>query len=65
MAAFALAILLGHGFNFAMSILGSFVHPARLVLLEFFNRFYESGGRRFTPLGFASQRVEIVETEGA
>lgn len=57
----AVFFLGGHALNFVMSILGSFVHPARLVLLEFFNRFYESGGRAFRPLSFRSGRVEIVK----
>jgi V/A-type H+-transporting ATPase subunit I len=55
-----LLIIGGHIFNFAVSILGAFVHPARLILLEFFSRFYEAGGRRFAPLGLSSKRVEIV-----
>jgi len=59
-AIFALLAALGHVFNFAVSILGSFVHPARLVLLEFFCRFYEGGGERFAPLGFESKRVRIL-----
>jgi V/A-type H+-transporting ATPase subunit I len=62
--AFAVIFFVGHAGNFIMSILGAFVHPARLVLLEFFNRFYESGGRRFTPLGPEATRVEIIRNEG-
>ncbi|MHC4916447.1 MAG: hypothetical protein ACYTGB_13240, partial [Planctomycetota bacterium] len=53
-------LVTGHFFNFIMSILGAFVHPARLILLEFFNRFYASGGEKFQPLGFTSDKVEIV-----
>jgi V/A-type H+-transporting ATPase subunit I len=62
---FVLALAAGHVFNFMMSILGSFVHPARLVLLEFFNRFYEGGGRAFRPLAFSSERVAIVKDKMA
>jgi V/A-type H+-transporting ATPase subunit I len=61
---FVLMLVLGHAFNGLMSILGAFVHPARLILLEFFGRFYESGGRAFRPLGFRSERVEIVKSAG-
>ncbi len=60
MLLFPLVIVLGHGFNFAMSILSAFVHSARLILLEFFGRFYEGGGVPFQPFGFQSSRVEIL-----
>ena len=62
-ALFALAALVGHLFNFVISILGAFVHSARLVFLEFFGRFYEGGGEKFRPLGFNSDQVEIVENQ--
>jgi V/A-type H+-transporting ATPase subunit I len=62
---FVFILLIGHVGNFAMSILGAFVHPARLILLEFFNRFYTAGGARFAPLGFDSKRVEIVKDGNA
>ncbi len=54
-------IIFGHVFNFFMSIIGSFVHPMRLVLLEFFGRFYESGGVAYRPFGVRSQRVELID----
>ena len=59
---FALVLILGHTFNFAVSILGAFVHPARLIFMEFFNRFYEGGGVRFEPLSLDTARVQV---EGA
>jgi V/A-type H+-transporting ATPase subunit I len=54
----------GHLFNFFMSIIGSFVHPTRLILLEFFGRFYEAGGIRYQPFGFRTQRVEVIPDGG-
>ncbi len=45
-----LVLVLGHAFNFAMAVVGSVVHPARLQLLEFFNTFFEGGGRAYAPL---------------
>jgi len=54
----------GHIFNFFMSIIGSFVHPTRLILLEFFGRFYESGGIRYQPFGFRTERVEVIRDGG-
>jgi V/A-type H+-transporting ATPase subunit I len=35
----------GHIFNFLMGILGAMVHSARLQYLEFFSKFFVSGGR--------------------
>jgi V/A-type H+-transporting ATPase subunit I len=58
-ALFVLVLIAGHTFNFVISMLGGFVHSARLLFLEMFTRFYEPGGTRFEPLGFSSQRVMI------
>ena len=41
---------IGHGMNLAINLLGSFVHTSRLQYIEFFGKFYEDGGRPFTPL---------------
>ena len=57
---FILLVAMGHTYNFFVSILTSFVHSARLVFLEFFNRFFEGGAREFKPLSFNSDRVELI-----
>ncbi len=44
-----LVLLGGHTFNFVMAMIGSVVHPARLQFLEFFGKFFEGGGRAYTP----------------
>jgi V/A-type H+-transporting ATPase subunit I len=47
---FGLAILLfGHTLNFALAVLGAYVHSSRLQYLEFFGKFYEGDGRPFEP----------------
>jgi V/A-type H+-transporting ATPase subunit I len=47
---FGTAILLfGHTLNFALAVLGAYVHSSRLQYLEFFGKFYEGGGRPFAP----------------
>lgn len=61
MIPFILILMVGHLFNFFLGIIGSFIHPARLIFLEFFSRFYEGGGVRFKPFGFRSERVQIVQ----
>mgnify|MGYP006883558402 CR=1 FL=1 len=54
-----LCMVLGHLFNFMMSILSAFVHSARLILLEFFGRFYQGDGQWFEPHGFSSESVQL------
>lgn len=49
---FALILLVfGHTFNFAMSIIGSLVHSARLNFLEYYGKFFEGGGKEYAPFG--------------
>lgn len=43
-------LLIGHGLNIFISILGAFVHPVRLTFVEFYkNAEFEGGGRGFNP----------------
>jgi len=42
-------LIFGHAFNLIVSVLGAFIHAARLQLVEFFGKFYEGGGREFKP----------------
>jgi len=46
----ALLFVGGHLFNIALSVLGAFVHSLRLQFVEFFPKFFQGGGRQFTPL---------------
>ena len=45
-----LILLIGHSFNLFISTLGAYVHTSRLQYLEFFTKFYDSGGKPFNPL---------------
>jgi V/A-type H+-transporting ATPase subunit I len=56
-----LIFCVGHIFNLTISILGSFIHSARLQLLEFFGKFFDSGGKKYKPFRFESKYFEIVE----
>ena len=42
-------LIAGHSLNFALSLLGAFVHSGRLQFIEFFGKFYEGGASKFTP----------------
>ncbi len=45
-----LLILFGHSLNIGLNLLGAFVHSGRLQFVEFFGKFLEGGGRKFSPL---------------
>ena len=60
---FALIFLIGHAFNMAVNIIGTYVHAARLQYLEYFSRFYKEGGRPFDPLKIDTDYVDIVKEE--
>ena len=58
---FVIVGFIGNGLNFALNILGCYVHDMRLMCLEFFGRFYEDGGKPFRPLNINTQYVDIVK----
>lgn len=57
---FVLIFLVGHSLNFAINALGAFVHSCRLQYVEFFGKFYEGGGKAFTPLKRNTKYINIV-----
>ena len=59
--AFVLVSFVGNMLNFALNLLGCYVHDLRLQCLEFFNRFYKEGGKPFKPMGFETKYVDIFE----
>ena len=59
--AFAVIFLFGHFMNFALNLLGCYVHDLRLQCLEYFNKFYVSGGRAFKPLKLAGRYFNTKE----
>ena len=48
-----------HAFNLGINALGAYVHSCRLQYIEFFGKFYEDGGKPFTPLGTKPKYVSI------
>jgi V/A-type H+-transporting ATPase subunit I len=58
-----LLMVVGHAFNLAMSLLGAYIHDARLQYVEFYGRFFEGEGQLFTPLGSTHKYVYITSAE--
>lgn len=56
---FIVIFAVGHTLNIALSILGAYVHASRLQFIEFFSKFYESGGRKFDEFGVNAKYTEI------
>ncbi|MBD5162921.1 MAG: V-type ATP synthase subunit I [Oscillibacter sp.] len=56
---FIIIALIGNALNFALNILGCYVHDMRLQCLEFFGRFYEDGGKPFRPLNINTKYVDV------
>ena len=56
---FLVVFLIGHAFNMGLNIIGTYVHSARLQLLEFFGKFYKEGGRKFAPLSIETKYHDI------
>ncbi len=53
--------LIGHCLNFALNLLGCYVHDLRLQCLEYFGKFYKDGGRAFKPLEVSTKYYDIAE----
>lgn len=53
--------LIGHTLNFALNLLGCYVHDLRLQCLEFFGKFYKDGGMAFKPLAVNTKYYNVVE----
>lgn len=59
---FVLVFIIGHLFNIAINTLGAYVHSSRLQYVEFFGKFYESGGKAFRPLVRPRKYVDVVDS---
>ena len=58
---FFIIFLIGHALNFALNLLGCYVHDLRLQCLEYFGKFYKDGGRAFAPLRIKTKYYDTVE----
>ncbi len=57
----AVMILFLNVFNFLLNIIGSFVHPVRLLFYEMFGRFYEDGGIEYHTYSQKFTNVFVVK----
>ncbi len=58
---FLVISLAGNALNFALNLLGCYVHDLRLQCLEYFGKFYEDGGKPFKPLAMETKYVDITK----
>ncbi len=58
---FLVISLAGNALNFALNLLGCYVHDLRLQCLEYFGKFYEDGGKPFRPLAMETKYVDITK----
>lgn len=58
---FVVISMVGNALNFALNLLGCYVHDLRLQCLEYFGKFYEDGGRPFRPLDLNTKYYNVVK----
>ena len=58
---FLVVFIAGHLLNFAINMLGAYVHTNRLQYVEFYSKFYEGGGRAFKPMGMNTEYYDFKE----
>jgi V/A-type H+-transporting ATPase subunit I len=56
-----LVMIIGHTFNIAINTLGAYVHASRLQYIEFYNKFFEGGGRVFVPFAFRTKYIQLIQ----
>lgn len=56
-------LLGGHAFNLFIGVIGAYVHVSRLQYVEFFGKFFEGGGKAFSPFRIKPRYVYVKEAE--
>ncbi len=60
---FIVVFLVGTVLNLAINLLGAYVHSNRLEFVEFFNKFYDGGGKPFQPFKAVTKYVEFARSK--
>ena len=55
-----ITLLITHFANLMIQSLGAAIHALRLQYVEFFNRFYEGGGKRYKPFSISRKYTEEI-----
>lgn len=58
---FLIISFVGNGLNFALNLLGCYVHDLRLQCLEYFGKFYQDGGKPFRPLDLNTKYYHVIK----
>ena len=58
---FTLIFVVGHAVNLGINVLGAYVHTNRLQFVEFFGKFYEGGGKKFSPFKENTKYYKVKE----
>lgn len=58
-----LIFVAAHIFNLALGMLGAYVHGCRLQYVEYFGKFYDGGGKAFTPFKTIDKEIKIKKSE--
>lgn len=58
---FMIVFIVGHTLNIGINLLGAYVHTNRLQFVEFFGKFYEGGGEKYTPFKTNTKYYKIRE----
>ncbi len=56
---FFIIFIIGSVLNFAINLLGAYVHTNRLQYVEFFGKFYDGGGEPFEPFETKTKYIEF------
>ena len=60
---FIVISIFGHALNFAINCLGAYIHTNRLQYVEFYQKFYKGGGRKFKPLSMNTKYYDFSKDE--
>ncbi len=58
---FVIVFVVGHSLNLGINALGAYVHTNRLQFVEFFGKFFEGGGREFSPFAAHTKYYKFKE----
>ena len=58
-----IVVVVGHLLNLVLGVLTGFIHSLRLCFVEFLFKFYEGGGREYSPFKLKTPASVLIETK--